>query len=41
MAKIERKVSKPSIWKDAYKGIMSGISHMIPVVIIAGMTLGY
>jgi fructose-specific phosphotransferase system IIC component len=40
MAKIERKASKPSIWKDAYKGIMSGISHMIPVVIIAGMTLG-
>jgi fructose-specific phosphotransferase system IIC component len=40
MAKIERKVNKHSIWKDAYKGIMNGISHMIPVVIIAGMTLG-
>lgn len=40
MAKIERKTAKNSIWRDAYKGIMSGISHMIPVVIIAGMTLG-
>ena len=40
MAKIERKTSKQSIWRDAYKGILSGISYMLPVVIIAGLTLG-
>lgn len=40
MAKIVRKEQKNSVWKEMYKGIMSGISHMLPLVVIAGMTLG-